>query len=64
MSSPKPLAVVEVLIEPYDGQCDGLGGSLPPIARLDAGVEEECDDGNARAGDGCSALCLIEPAAE
>jgi len=60
VSSPKPLAVVEVFVEPWDGQCDGTGGGLP-IARLDAGVEEECDDGNAIPGDGCSQRCFLEP---
>ena len=24
-------------------------------------VKEECDDGNAKSGDGCSAMCEVEP---
>src|SRR5689334_12990692 len=43
----------------------GLAGSVGqahaacPDGILDAA--EECDDGNAMAGDGCSATCKIEP---
>jgi cysteine-rich repeat protein len=49
-----------------DGKCDDSGtvevncvALLCGNGTLDAG--EECDDGNTRAGDGCSDACTIEP---
>ncbi|HYB98708.1 MAG TPA: hypothetical protein VEC57_06185 [Candidatus Limnocylindrales bacterium] len=43
------------------GQCSG--SSVCGNGDLDGGCAEECDDGNARDGDGCSSICTLEPCA-
>ncbi len=52
--------------DPGEGRCEGCGpdagagaGSLCGNGALDEG--EQCDDGNAQPGDGCSGLCNLEP---
>jgi len=57
--SPAPLALVEVFIDLYDGDCGDFVGS--GTVTVDGGVEEECDDGNLASGDGCSEECRLEP---
>lgn len=39
--------------------CDGILGAVCGNATLEPG--EQCDDGNAMGGDGCSATCQVEP---
>lgn len=48
-----------------DGDKDGIGDACAPKCgdKILAG-NEQCDDGNTADGDGCSALCLIEQAAQ
>src|SRR6188768_958191 len=54
---------------PNDGGCSGSdcgeGGAPPEPADICGdgvvGKSEECDDGNAKPGDGCSGVCEIDP---
>jgi cysteine-rich repeat protein len=61
VESPVPLALVETYIRLADGDCGDFVGE--GTISVDGGVEEECDDGNLVAGDGCSPECRLEPRA-
>lgn len=44
------------------GGCVGEGcGPSCGDGRIDADLQEECDDGNDKSGDGCSSACKLEP---
>lgn len=38
----------------------GVGGAPPGCGDGNPDADEECDDGNTRSGDGCSAICTVE----
>ena len=56
--SASELLLVEVFVALDDGDCNEFIGSGTLL--VDAGIEEECDDGNVVDGDGCSATCRLE----
>ncbi|TFH24345.1 MAG: hypothetical protein E4H03_03835 [Myxococcales bacterium] len=56
--SASELLLVEVFVTLDDGDCNVFVGS--GTLTVDAGIDEECDDGNVVDGDGCSATCRIE----
>ena len=55
-AAPTPTVTPTATATPIPESC---GDGMP---ETDFDMSEECDDGNMRDGDGCSATCLIEPA--
>lgn len=44
-----------------DAAPPGIDASVGPCGNSVIDAEEQCDDGNAMSGDGCTSLCMLEP---